>query len=61
MPELLQSLTAIISAATLLVIGGIVWKGGRWAGRIETKLKELNRRVQNLEVAFGVNPGEDDG
>ncbi len=31
-------------------LGILLWKGGRWTGRIDTKLGQLCKRVQSLET-----------
>lgn len=56
--ELFLAITGL-NVTALLVVAGIVWKDGRWKGRIEATLELLVEKVDKLERALGLNPGDE--
>ena len=56
MAEILATVGMVVSSATLLGVGTIIWKGGRWCGRMDTAMGDLCRRVERLERVWNANP-----
>lgn len=48
----MESLTILISGLSLmniLAIGSLLWKNGKWTGRIEAKIENLEVKVKWLK------------
>ncbi len=41
-----------VDMATLLGVGLLLWRGGRWTGIVDTQIRALCSRVRRLEEDF---------